>query len=227
MNAKKRANFLKQMPECNKVCIIMATPFNACVERDEKRDRHVGVAVLEKMRKNFQMPYYNEGWDHIEVYYPKDCDMIDPNVHFDIEINFNQQNHHHRLTVGDHEALAENIASERGYGSTVQTAAAYHDCGKIWCQVFKDGDKDAHYYNHESVSAYQFLTMETAQMLYALYSERQVIEIAALITWHMVPYSLSKDCSYDDLKEWARAKCFDDDFTVDLWHLHECDIAAH
>ena len=227
MNAKKRVNFLKRMPECKKVCVVMAVPFDVCVRRDEMRPRSVGPAVMEKMRKNFQMPYYNEGWDHIEVYYPKDCEMVDADAHYKMEIEFNQRNSHHSLTVGDHEWKAECIAGEKGFDSVVQTASAFHDCGKIWCQHFKEGDPEAHYYGHECVSAYQYLTMETAEMIYAVGNKVQVIEIATLITWHMVPYPMPDECPYDSLKEWGRGKGFDEQFIEHLWQLHQCDVGAH
>ena len=228
MNAKKRTNFLRQMPECKKVCVVMAVPFDECLARDEVRSRSVGPAVMEKMRKNFQMPYYNEGWDHIEVYYPKDCDMVAAEEHYNLEKDFDQKNHHHTLTVGEHEEKAQMIATERGYGWTVAWAAGFHDCGKIWCQVIKEGDPDAHYYNHENVSAYQFLTTEAAHWAYDMGTKVQVIEAAALITWHMVPYQFEKEtaprCVFAD---WATNHKFDRDFINHLWQLHECDVAAH
>ena len=227
MNAKKRTNFLRQLPSCYKACVVMAVPFNECLARDEVRSRHVGPEVMEKMRKNFQMPYYNEGWDHIEIYYPKDCEMIDGDAHYKMEVEFNQRNSHHSLTVGDHEWKAECIAREKGFDSVVQTASAFHDCGKIWCQHFKEGDPEAHYYGHECVSAYQYLTMEMAEMIYAVGNKIQVIEIATLITWHMVPYPMPDECPYDSLKEWGRAKGFDEKFIEHLWQLHQCDVGAH
>ena len=226
MNARKRINFLCQMPKCRKVCIVMAVPFDVCIARDEKRSRSVGPAVIEKMRKSFQMPYYNEGWDHIEVFYPKDCEMIDSNYHYDMEVKFDQRNSHHSLTVGDHEEKAGYIATNKKYDSAVQTAAAYHDCGKIWCQCFKEGDPEAHYYGHEGVSAYQYLTMDTAEMMY-LFNPKRVIEIAALITWHMTPYQFAKsDYPKQDYTLWVKSKGFDDEFIEHLWQLHECDISA-
>ena len=228
MSAKKRKNIVRAMPACYKVCVVMATPFDECVKRDEERSRSVGLTVLERMRKNFQMPYYNEGWDHIEIYYPKDCKMVDAAVHFEIESDFNQRNQHHSLTVGGHEEKARMIALERGYGHLVSWVAPFHDCGKIWCQHFKEGDPDAHYYGHECVSAYQFLTMDIAQWVYDIANKVQVIEAAALITWHMVPYQFKQElCPYDSLKEWGRAKKFDSEFIEHLWQLHQCDVAAH
>lgn len=226
MNAKKRANFLKRMPECHKVCIVMAVPFDVCIRRDEERSCHVGPAVMEKMRRNFQMPYYNEGWDHIEVYYPKDCDMVSAEYHYEMEIAFDQKNSHHSLTVGDHEEKARAIAIDKGFGSAVSWAAGFHDCGKIWCQHFKEGDPEAHYYNHQNISAYQFLTTDAAEITYHI-NQRMVIEVAALITWHMVPYPMPDECPYDSLKEWGRAKGFDDRFMEHLWQLHQCDVGAH
>lgn len=228
MNAKKRTNFLRQLPACYKACVVMAVPFIVCVIRDEARSRSVGPLVLEKMRKNFQMPYYNEGWDHIEIYYPKDCDMVDADEHYNLEKDFDQKNHHHTLTVGEHEEKAQMIATARGYGWLVGWAAAFHDCGKVWCQVIKEGDPDAHYYSHENVSAYQFLTMEAAQWAYDMGTKVQVIETAALITWHMVPYQFQHDeVPKNSFMAWASTHKFDKDFAERLWHLHECDVAAH
>ena len=227
MNAKKRKNIVRAMPACNKVCIVMATPFDECIKRDEMRPRSVGPAVMEKMRRNFQMPYYNEGWDHIEVFYPRDCEMVDTEAHYRVEIDFDQRNSHHSMTVGDHEWKAESIAREKGFDSEVQTASAYHDCGKIWCQHFKEGDPEAHYYNHQNISAYQFLTTDAAEAVYGIGNTRMVIEVAALITWHMVPYPMPDECPYDSLKEWGRAKGFDEQFIEHLWQLHQCDVGAH
>ena len=228
MNAKKRTNFLKQMPECKKVCVVMATPFDVCVKRDEERSRHVGPDVLEKMRKNFQMPYYNEGWDHIEIYYPKDCEMVDAGVHYRMEVEFNQRNSHHSLTVGDHEEKARVVAMEKGFGYIVSWAAGFHDCGKIWCQTFKEGDPEAHYYGHECVSAYQFLTTDSARSIYEMGSTSMVIATTALITWHMVCYQFkNSDYPKQDYMLWAESKGFDKDFAEKLWQLHECDVAAH
>lgn len=226
MNARKRVNFLKQMPACNKVCVVMAVPFDVCMRRDEERSRHVGPAVMEKMRRNFQMPYYNEGWDHIEIYYPNDCEMISAEYHYEMEIAFDQKNSHHSLTVGDHEEKARVIAMNKNFDYIVSWAASFHDCGKIWCQHFKEGDPEAHYYGHECISAYQFLTSDAAETVYYL-NPRMVVETAALITWHMVPYPMPDKCPYDSLKEWGRAKGFDEKFVEHLWQLHQCDVAAH
>ena len=226
MNAKKRKNIVRAMPACNKVCIVMAVPFDECIKRDEMRSRSVGPVVMEKMRRNFQMPYYNEGWDHIEVFYPKDCEMVDTEAHYRIEIDFDQRNSHHSMTVGEHEWKAESIAREKNFGYIVSLASAFHDCGKIWCQHFKEGDPEAHYYGHECISAYQFLTTDAGEAVYH-FNPRMVVEVATLITWHMVPYPMPDECPYDSLKEWGKKKEFDEKFIEHLWQLHQCDVGAH
>ena len=230
LNAKKRKAFLEKMPkDASRVCIVMAVPFDECVKRDQERPRHVGIDVLEKMRKNFQMPYYNEGWDHIEIYYPKDCELISAEHHYEMEIKFDQKNSHHSMTVGDHEEMAQTIAGSKGYLGSVQWAAGYHDCGKIWCQHYIEGDDNAHYYGHASVSAYQFLTMDSTEFVYGIRNREAVVETAALITWHMTLYQFKGewDEREEQFREWAADRGFDREFTEHLWQLHECDVCAH
>ncbi|MBQ6582245.1 MAG: AAA family ATPase, partial [Mogibacterium sp.] len=44
--------------DCEKVCMIMATPLDMCVERDRKRDRSVGEQIIRrKMYLNWETPY--------------------------------------------------------------------------------------------------------------------------------------------------------------------------
>ena len=228
MNAKKRTNFLRQMPECKKVCVVMATPFDVCIKRDEERSRSVGPAVMEKMRASFQMPFYNEGWDHIEIYYPNDCRTISSDFMYEIEVSFNQKNEHHTMTVGDHEEKAREIAVFKGYDNIVQCAASFHDCGKIWCQTFKEGDPNAHYYGHDSISAYQYLTSDFAEATADVGGVASVIAVATLITWHMVCYQFKHGgVPKDNFMTWASMHKFNKDFAERLWQLHECDVAAH
>lgn len=226
LNAKRRISFLNSMPDgILKCCVVMATPFTQCITRDASRSRQVGIRVLEKMRKNFQMPYYNEGWDHIEVVYGDE--VVDSTSHFEQEKLFDQHNYHHTLTVGNHEAAAAEYAERQEWDTIVAWAADFHDCGKIHCQVFKEGDPDAHYYGHESVSAYTFLTMDIAKTIYVLGATRKVVECAALITWHMVPYTFGEGKTYAGIEQWCANKGFDEDFAEHLAQLHEADLAAH
>ena len=226
MNAKKRKNFLRQMPECYKTCVVMATPFDECVIRDEERSRSVGIAVMKKMLCSFEMPYYNEGWDKIILRY---CDSpyYIGNEHFSAEEEFDQHNHHHTMTVGEHEIASARYAEEQGW-HTITLACAWHDCGKLHTQSF-DEEGEAHYYGHNNASAYCYLTSETSK--YTATQEEdyeEVIWVATLITWHMVPYQFKREPNVQEaVMKWVKSRGFEPLFGRELWHLHLADVWAH
>ena len=227
MNAKKRASFMRDlkmfMDGYTKVCIVMATPFEECVRRDSMRSRRVGKEVISKMRASFQMPYYNEGWDRIYIEYCSDCEYpVDGDLE-EMEATFDQKNKHHTLTLGDHHDAAYYTAIAHQFGDMVQHAAVYHDIGKLFTQTF-DGDGEAHYYEHDSVGAYEFITLDTSKET----SEEVVINVAALITWHILPYHFGEqEDAEEKVYEWCAKRGFSQMFASDLWALHLCDIAAH
>ena len=53
-------------------CIIRAivawAPVEVCIERDAARERTVGPAVIMKMLKRFEVPFFDEGFNTIDVY---------------------------------------------------------------------------------------------------------------------------------------------------------------
>lgn len=226
MNAKKRKGFLRQMPACRKICVVMATPFGECVKRDEKRSRSVAKVVIHKMLCLFEMPHYNEGWDKIDIRYCESEHYIG-HEHFSAEKEFDQHNHHHTMTVGDHEIASAKYAEEKGW-HTIVLACAWHDCGKLHTQSFDEGG-EAHYYSHNNASAYYYLTSWFAK--HAVEREGDigsVIETASLITWHMVPYQFKRETDpHEALNKWCKQKGFDELFARDLWHMHLADVWAH
>lgn len=72
INYKRRIDLLNRLSKvkCQKVCIVMATPFHECEERSKHRERVVPHEVLVRTYKNFWIPYWYEGWDVIELVYP-------------------------------------------------------------------------------------------------------------------------------------------------------------
>lgn len=231
MNAGKRTNFLRKMPkDIDSVCCVMATPYADCLIHDKMRSRSVGEEVIAKMRRNFQMPNYNEGWTDIWVQY-SNMNYTDNDERYAEEMAFDQQNHHHTLTLGEHEDKAFEIAMREGYHDWVWIATQYHDCGKLFCQTFDDKGTDAHYCGHEYISAYEFLTMELTRMDWNLGNREQVIHVASLITWHMIPYQFHGFSSVkeqeDKVAEWCVDHGFSSVFAECLWQLHVCDLLAH
>lgn len=68
---KRRMEFLKSLNKisCEKIAILMATPYEVCLERNAQRERKVPEHVIKRMYMNFQCPYYFEGWNEIKIVY--------------------------------------------------------------------------------------------------------------------------------------------------------------
>lgn len=144
---KRRMAFLQEIKiiPCEKICVLMATPYEECLKRNAERERKVPEYVIERMYRNFDVPWYYEGWDDIQIEYGEyeDCfgwswDWVEK------ADNYNQHNSHHALTLGEHcrqtVRNADKICAEdRPISSTeIRYAALLHDEGKIFTQTFKD-----------------------------------------------------------------------------------------
>ena len=191
---KRRKAFLQELKNinCHKECILMATPFELCVQRNNERDRVVPYFVIERMYKNFDIPWYNEGWDSIVIAYANSDAMAQYGdwSRFVVDhLDFAQDSKWHTETLGDHclktLQYVETREADLTPGNILETkiAAALHDCGKPFCKAFKDARGEpsefAHYYNHENVGAYNSL-------FYGKEDGVDSLLVAALIRYHMV-----------------------------------------
>lgn len=219
ISAKRRINFLKEIERIisvEKICILNVPPLEIVKERNQSRDRKVPEYVIDRMLRNFEIPTPFEGWDDIIIY---GSDVNSDCLHEMVKAAklISHDNHHHSLTIGDHMEAAQRYMikhPERCYLNI--TAALFHDIGKPYCKVFHNSKneptEEAHYYNHENIGAYFYLS-HSEDSLSDLY-------IASLINHHMDHY---KGESY--IKKIANR--FDNDFMRDLELLHEADKAAH
>lgn len=191
---KRRKAFLQELKNinCHKECVLMATPFELCVQRNNERDRVVPYFVIERMYKNFDIPWYNEGWDSIVIAYANSDAMTqygDWSRFIVDHLDFAQDSKWHTETLGDHclktLQYVETREADLTPGNILETkiAAALHDCGKPFCKAFKDSRGEpsefAHYYNHENVGAYNSL-------FYGKEDGVDSLLVAALIRYHMV-----------------------------------------
>ena len=66
---KDRINFIKKFKEYNLVLIIIDTPLEICIERNQSRDRHVPVEVIKKLYNRLHSDFPNKlvGWNDIIV----------------------------------------------------------------------------------------------------------------------------------------------------------------
>lgn len=223
LSAKRRINFIDSIKRLNldvrcKV-ILVAPPLERVLEQNSKRDRVVPESVIRRMLKQFEMPHESEGWYKIEVVgaVMKLDDLIKELVKAK---NISHDNPHHSASIEDHMLLAHTYLKEHmrisSCNSLVPSAALYHDIGKPYCKVFHNAKGEpseiAHYYNHENVGAYMYISHSYGNLI--------DIEIANLIAHHM---DFFKGEAY--MKK-IKAR-FPDKFIKDLELLHEADLAAH
>lgn len=199
LSSKRRIAFLKELKHinCKKVCVLFCTPYELCIKRNSERDRVVPEHVMQKMYKNFQIPFMEEGWDEIRLLYDFD-DMAKYQFDFNTT-RISQDNPHHTLSLYNHLLKTmKNVEDKVGHTRPdLMTAAWYHDTGKVFTKDFHNSygepSETAHYYNHHNVSAY--IALLDLIFLGKSYSDQEMAEyveyvlyICKLINDHMKPY---------------------------------------
>lgn len=231
INAKRRIGFLKELskiPDLVKICVLCVPPFEVVKEQNANRERKVPEYALERMYRNFNMPHESEGWDKIEVF----GNQRNYEYLFDEHLTamgIPHDNPHHSASIGKHMELAgeyirqhfkrELASPDRNicYPAEMMVLAAdFHDIGKPYCKVYHNAKgeptEDAHYYNHENVGSYIYISHSDG--------DEHDIRIANLIAHHMDYFKGEK------YMEKVRSR-FGEKFMKDLDILHEADLAAH
>lgn len=193
---KRRKAFLEELKKinCEKICYLVATPYEKCLDQNKSRKRQIPEYVIKKMYLSFYIPQYYEGWDKINIIWN------DEEYNFDIHELFNganglnkisQDNPNHTLTIGEHCLKCAGICEELVDDFELNMAALYHDIGKRFTKQFKNSkgeDTDiAHYYQHHLVSAYD-------SMFYLRWlDDYTVLNVVKYIQWHMQPFFIKTD----------------------------------
>lgn len=226
INYKKRMAFLQELKNipCEKICVLVATPYEECLRRNAARDRKVPEYAIERMYRQFDVPHVYEGWDKVRIVWSNNTrksflDWLDSSK------NYNQDNPHHTLTLGEHcektiDCLYAMFGGFDHRSLALRLAGALHDCGKCFCKTFTNSKGEvtdvAHYYSHEHCGSYDSL-------FYG--SEKYSLDVAVLIRWHMQPYFWEKD-NNEKLHNKYR-KLWGEELYEDVMKLHEADKAAH
>lgn len=221
INSKRRKHFNQNILKditCQKIAIIMATPYQQCLANNSNRERQVPEKVIKRMYMNWQTPYYYEGFDIIQIVLWQD-DYISPQKWLESVMSYDQKNHHHSLTLGQHSAKA--YETIRSNCDELYYAAMLHDCGKPFTQVFLDSkgntSEDAHYFQHANVGAYDsFFYMSNIKRVDSLLT-------SWLIEKHMEMYQCDKDKSLAN----KRKALWGDEFYGLVEQLHQADREAH
>jgi len=207
---RDRASIIGICPKFAKIeAHVIWAPIEECIKRDSARDRTVGKAVIDKMLKRFQAPYYDEGIDEIKIITPDGHNAVKYEVDCYEAMNIPHDNPHHTKDIGDHCFMAGAYLEKRCNDIDLIRAARIHDIGKPYTKAFIDSNgnscEHAHYYQHQAVGAWMSYGCNNI----TVYS-------AWLISTHMEPFFNSK--YYKNLPECLKYK-------IDL--LHEADLNAH
>lgn len=234
LSAKRRKAFLtdlaNQKIDCKKICVVVPTHHEVCKARQSMRDRQVPDEVVDRQLRQFEAPYYNEGWDLIMLRYTDSKTYSLGDLIMEAR-DIPHDNPHHSATIGDHCDNAANYIEQKcgrdAKYDAVMLAAAFHDIGKPLVKQFKNAkgeDTDiAHYYSHESVSSYVFLGSEAVK--YDTEHRNRNLFAASLIQNHMKYFAMHDD--EEKMTEWFDKRGFSHQYARMLALLHEADIAAH
>ena len=217
LSRRRRVAFLKTIAHipCKTICVVFKTPYEVCVKRDSLRPRKVGVSVIFKQLKQFQIPQYDEGWDLIDFTYLPTDKAVDPFVLVELSKLVEHDNPHHLETIGQHIQMTYDKLCKMTKDKKLRFAGLFHDLGKVFTKYFHNirGEKTdiAHYYFHENVSVYLYLTS------YLFYPTEVGLKIAWLIENHMRPY-------YSGYEKWKSTQ--NPEWVKDLEILHLADQEA-
>lgn len=245
LNWKRRKAFLQELNKikCWKVCDVIATPFEVCLVQNDKRDRKVPYDVIDRMYRNFDIPYYNEGWDRINILYSDDkyktfygkwSQFIYDTMSYD------QDNEHHKLSLGEHslkckryvrDKLSEQLDNYPKH-KELTIASAIHDNGKPFTQTYKNKKDEitdkAHYYEHEHVGCYNAMFYD---LEFYGNDKIETLDVCALIRWHMILHfyeDWNKNTKEKYEKEFTEHQYLKDIKFYEMLHiLYEGDKEAH
>lgn len=222
---KKRMAFLNELKNipCEKICVLMATPYEQCLKNNAERDRKVPEHVIRRMYMSIDIPYWHEGWDNIQIVYSDGaegsyngvCDWVESVMDYD------QHNSHHKLTLGEHCLKTfEHLNSIPVPFWEIRTAALIHDCGKLKSATYTNSKgeqtEEYHYYNHQYCGSYDSLFFRDID---------DHLYVAQLIRWHMQPYFWEKDSNEKLHSKYRRL--WGEELYVDIMKLHTADKNAH
>lgn len=222
INYKRRKAFLAELKniKCQKNAILMVTPYNTCLKQNNNREHKIPDEVITRMYKNFNIPYWYEGWDNIYLCYSQRSTRCISGFLKKYK-HFEQNNIHHSETLGQHckrVAKSAHLKSDK----LLKVAGSLHDCGKQITKSFKNSrgetTLEAHYYQHHCVGAYESLFYRTRV---------SHLDVAILIQWHMQPYCWEKDDLNGERQRLKYYNLWGKDLYDKIMLLHKADVSAH
>lgn len=226
LERKYRISFLNNFTklDCIKKCYIVLTSIDDCINRNENREgiAKVPKSVIYNMLKSFDCPNFIEGWDEIEAISTSNSYKFP----FDSTIGFSQDNPHHKLSLYDHLCKARDYMIINNKPEYLKKVAYYHDIGKLYTKTFKNTKGEitdvAHFYNHEKLGAYLYLTEMCCGKELSKKEFNQILYETNLINMHMRAFLWEGN---QHLKN-KDTKLYGENFILDLVDLNKADNYA-
>lgn len=177
LKRKHRLRLLEKISEMDviKVAILLAPTEAECIRRNSIKKSPTPNLLINKDVRDFQPPFFNEGWDYIIPSYMLELDTgelsdVDrgeifeyENLEWDNIMKYNQNEDVHKYTLGGHiETVEYYIEENHPHAIWLLDTALYHDIGKLFTRVDiynkREGRYISNYHNHSNYSAYFLLT---------------------------------------------------------------------
>lgn len=229
LNRKRRialiSNIKAKVKNVDIEYVVFAIPYEQILINNTKRERHVPEEVIKRMYYSFDTPLPYERYSYIKLV--RWCEAVPPLEDLlQRNIETPHDNINHSLSCGEHCLAAQEYIKQFDDSffkdkekRILSLAARYHDVSKYKVKTFYryngELDTNAHYYNHERVSAYDFLSHYNGRL-----STYERFLVAALIDRHMIFYDKNVNLTKLSNKYGYR-------FLKLLCFLHDADKAAH
>lgn len=182
--------------------LIMSTPFELCLERVKQREKETGKVipeeVLYKYRASFNIPFYEEGFNEIKIIdgitleeiTKVECDNKKYATMMYKMINFDQENPHHRYTLGIHMVVCQQLVLRNmqkfNNSKCMYIASVIHDWGKYYTKSYNDNGIGI-YYNHSEVGTYELLS-NLELIPQKDFTMNEILRVLTYINYHMRPF---------------------------------------
>ena len=220
----------KHFPSSKKIALVVTTPLQIAKSQNQARDRVVPEFVLEKQVKEFQIPFYEEGFDEISFvgwdYSKEDFGSLSENDWvtdndsiFSLMRDFDQKNLHHVHTLNKHCLFcAEKIKEFRPSDKVLYRAALIHDIGKLFTGEQVNDNGDFSYLQHENVGTYTLL-QNLDKIGFQNFDD--ILKTLFYVNYHMLPFSLNTEKAKNKWKN-----IMGEENLETLFLLNKCDKFA-
>lgn len=206
---------------CEIVGYVMTKSVDKCIEDNIYREYPVPHHVIQKQMMNYQIPFYEEGFDKIVIDdYVDECSYIDDDFIRTLQSKmngFNQNNPHHNEDLLGHCMTVFEGLGDKTNNRILLQSALLHDIGKLFTQK-NDENGVSHYYQHENVGAYYLLSNHMSIVASTYLNDSALLEMLFYVNYHMMPMNWNSDKATEKWK-----KIFGEEKFNNLILFNQCD----